>query len=69
MIKSYKSGDDPYLALLNLRNIPNEGMVTSPVQRHIGRRTQSVLPATPAVLKPSKIPVSEHSKLQWKRHQ
>ncbi|GFO22598.1 integrase core domain [Plakobranchus ocellatus] len=69
MIKSYKSGDDPCLAILNLRNTPNEGMVTSPVQRLMGRRTQSVLPATPAVLKPSKIPVSEHSKLQWKRHQ
>ena len=69
MIKSAKSGDDPYIALLNLRNTPNEGMSSSPVQRLMGRRTQSVLPATPVVLKPSKIPVSEHSKLQWKRFQ
>ena len=69
MIKSAKSGDDPYIALLNLRNTPNEGMSSSPVQRLMGRRTQSVLPATPAVLKPSKIPVSEHSRLQWKRFQ
>ncbi|GFR79740.1 integrase core domain, partial [Elysia marginata] len=52
-----------------MRNTPNEGMVTSPVQRLMGRRTQSVLPAMPAVLKPSKIPISEHSKLQWKQHQ
>ena len=69
MIKSAKSGDDPYIALLNLRNTPNEGMSSSPVQRLLRRRTQSVLPATPAVLKPSKIPVSEHSRLQWKRFQ
>ena len=69
MIKSAKSGDDPYIALLNLRNTPNEGMSSSPVQRLMGRRTQSVLPATPAVLKPSKIPVSQHSRLQWKRFQ
>ena len=64
IIKSAKSGKDPHIALLNLRNTPNEGMSSSPVQRLMGRRTQSVLPATPAVLKPSKIPVSEHSRLQ-----
>ena len=69
MIKSAKSGDDPYIALLNLRNTPNEGMSSSPIQRLMGRRTQSALPATPAVLKPPKTPVSKHSRLQWKRFQ
>ena len=35
---------DPYLALLEYRNTPTEGMSTSPIQRIIGRPTQSMIP-------------------------
>lgn len=68
MKKCLKSNEDPYIGLLNLRNTPNEGMSTSPVQRLMGRRTQSILPSAPSVLKPSKIPIlKERSKMQQKR--
>ena len=38
-----KSGSDPYLALLELRNTPLGGL-GSPVQLLYGRRTRTVLP-------------------------
>ena len=43
---------DPLLALLDWRNTPSEGLGTSPVQRLMGRRTQTLLPTHPKLLKP-----------------
>ena len=43
---------DPLLALLDWRNTPSEGLGTSPVQRLMGRRTWTLLPTHPKLLKP-----------------
>jgi len=43
---------DPYLALLDWRNTPTEGLNSSPVQRLIGRRTRTLLPTSARLLKP-----------------
>ena len=45
--------EDPYLGLLNLRNTPTESFKTSPTQRLMGRRTNTLVPTTSNVLKPS----------------
>jgi len=43
---------DPWLALLDHRNTPTEGMRNSPVQRLMSRRTRTLLPARETLLKP-----------------
>jgi transposase InsO family protein len=50
--KSKASGSDPFLGLLNLRNTPTEGLHTSPSQRLLGRRSNSLLPAAVPKLLP-----------------
>lgn len=52
MKKCYANKDDPYIALLNIRNTPNEGVDYSPVQRLMGRRTKTLLPTNPSLLTP-----------------
>ena len=44
--------EDPYNALLNLRNTPQEGVKYSPVQRLMGRRTKTLLSTKSQLLKP-----------------
>lgn len=55
---------DPYLALLDYRNTP-QGDAGSPAQRLMGRRTKTLLPTVPSLLKP-KLPknVKTHLKQQ-----
>ena len=43
-------GEEPFLALLNLRNTPSKNHTSSPVQRLFGRRTRSLLPTSEAKL-------------------
>lgn len=50
--KTTKSGEDQYLALLNIRNVPTQGVDSSPAQRLFGRRTRTLLPTTQSLLKP-----------------
>ena len=50
--KCQASGENPFMALLNLRNVPKEHLDTSPAQRSQGRRTNSILPTSDAKLKP-----------------
>jgi len=38
------SQEDPYLALLNIRNTPTENMSASPAQRSLGRQTRTLVP-------------------------
>lgn len=71
MIKWLKTKEDQYFRLLNFRNIPNEGMITSPAQClmlpiffFFFFDTQSLTPATPSALKSSLILITEH----FKRH-
>ena len=54
--KAQKEGQDPYLAMLNIRNTPQQGIGLSPVQRLMGRRTKTTLPTSVKLLQ------SEHDK-------
>ena len=45
--RSQKARTDPYLALLEYRNTPTQGMDTSPVMRLMSRRTRTRLPIIP----------------------
>ncbi len=46
------SGDDPFLALLTLRNTPQQHHETSPAQRLLNRRTRTRLPTQAKLMKP-----------------
>ena len=50
--KAEMAGTDPWLAILDHRNTPTEGMTSSPVQRLMSRRTRTLLPAKDNQLKP-----------------
>ena len=52
MMKAKKDGSDVYLALLDYRNTPTQGLDTSPVQRLMSRRTKTLLPTTAKLLQP-----------------
>ena len=44
--------EDPYIALLNLRNTPQEGTNYTPVQRLMGRHTRTLIPTRAKILEP-----------------
>ena len=50
--KCKESGQSEFLALLNWRNTPTEGIGTSPAQRLMGRRCKTLLPMASTLLKP-----------------
>lgn len=50
--KCRESHCSEFLALLDWRNTPTEGLGTSPAQRFLGRRCKTLLPAHGALLKP-----------------
>ena len=50
--KAKQSGESEYMALLDWRNTPSEGMGTSPAQRLMGRRCKTLLPTAGTLLKP-----------------
>ena len=50
LTKAKASGQDPYLAILDLRNTPSASIGTSPVQRLFGRRTRTLLPTAGTLL-------------------
>lgn len=51
MRKSRKAKTDPYLAVLEYRNTPSEGLGTSPVQWLMSRGTRAQLPIIPQILR------------------
>ena len=57
MKKSRKAKTDPYLALLEYRNTPSQGMESSPVVRLTNRRSRTQVPTLPRLL----IPVVDHN--------
>ena len=57
MKKSRKAKTDPYLALLEYRNTPSQGMESSPVVRLMNRWTRTQVPTLPRLL----IPVVDHN--------
>lgn len=54
--KATHDRQDPYLALLALRNTPIDDRVGSPAQQLMGRRTKTLLPTTQKLLLPKTIP-------------
>ena len=52
LTKAKKAGSDPYIALLDHRNTPSQGLNTSPAQRLMNRRARTLLPTSAALLQP-----------------
>lgn len=52
MVKAAAARQDPYLAMLDHRNTPSQGLDTSPAQRLLSRRTRTLLPTKDTLLKP-----------------
>ena len=50
--KACKAGTDPYLAILDYRNTPTQGVGSSPAQRLTSHRKKTLLPATNQLLQP-----------------
>ena len=50
--KAVDRGSEPYIAILDYRNTPTQGMGSSPEQRLMNRRTRTLLPTTKALLQP-----------------
>ena len=61
LTKCRKAGQSEYLALLDWRNTPTEGMGTSPAQRFLGRRCKTLLPVTQQLLSP-RYPVKDDAR-------
>lgn len=57
--KAEHNHQDPFLALLELRNIPTEAMNSSPAQRLFGRRTRTQVPISKTLLLPSVTPAKK----------
>lgn len=53
MKKCHISKEDPYIALLNIRNTPQEHTQYSPAQKLMGRNTNTLLPTHPKLLMPA----------------
>ena len=67
--KCRATGEDIYLALLQIRNTPRDEVTGSPVQRLFSRRTRTRLPIAPQKLKPQVIPPEQVAeKLYEDRH-
>lgn len=69
MLKKCKiTGEDPHLALLELRNTPRDNGLGSPAQRLMGRRTRTRLPISEKLLRPATIePIQVQQQLQAHR--
>ena len=50
--KTAETGEDAYLALLEMRNTPRQGVGASPARLLLGRQTRALLPARPERLLP-----------------
>ena len=68
--KCRHSGEDQYLALLNIRNTPTGGMETSPAQASLFRRTKTTLPTASVLLEPTQIDAQHQtSRLRQRQEQ
>ena len=50
MKKALQAGTDPWLAILEFRNTPTEGLKTSPAQRSMNRKIRTLLPTIEQLL-------------------
>lgn len=55
MRKARHDQKDPYLAILDFRNTPTQGFNTSPAQRLMNRRTNTLLPTKQSLLQPNTV--------------
>ncbi|KXJ19477.1 Uncharacterized protein K02A2.6 [Exaiptasia diaphana] len=62
----FKKSNDPFMALLNYRNTPTEGLDTSPTQRLMSRRTRTLLSTVSSLLNPE-VPRDVKRKIEKKR--
>ena len=68
MRKSKDACSDPYLAILDHRNTPSQGFLSSPAQRLMSRRTKTLLPTASALLRPEVVD-ARHTERDMKRSQ
>lgn len=62
LIKAKTAGQDPYLALLDHRNTPSQGLESSPTQQLLSHRTKTLLPTKASLLRPKVVWVSHDLK-------
>ena len=67
--KCKKSHTDPYAALMEIRNTPQQGIDSSPAQRLHGRRTRTTLPTTSNLLQPRGTETLKEEKRKLKTQQ
>lgn len=67
LTKTHKAGTDQYIALLDHRNTPSQGLTTSPAQRFLNRRTRTLLPTSNELLKPEIIDDQAKKDLKLKK--
>lgn len=67
--KATKDKTDPWLAILDHRNTPSEGMQSSRAQRLMSRRTRTLLPTSVKLLKPKLAEGVEEEKAKIKAKQ
>ena len=65
--KAKRDGRDIWLCLLEWRNVPTQGLDSSPCQRLMSRRTRSLLPVSNFLLKPKVIDDSRFMDKKYKR--
>ena len=68
LTKCQETGSDVYLAILDLRNTPTQGILSSPVQRMMSRKTKTLLPTTSESLKPAVVD-PQHTRRDMKLNQ
>jgi len=68
MRKSKEGKTDPYLAFLDHRNTPSQGLLSSPSQRLMSRRTKTLLPTKATLLKPEVVD-TKHTRRDMKHNQ
>ena len=66
LLKNTKGGDDFHLGFVAERNIPSQGIGSSPVQRLINRRTRTLLPTTGNLLEPRNLNTGHERERSWK---
>lgn len=67
--KSIRAGTNLHLAVHDYRNMPTQGMTTSPAQRLMSRRTKTLLPTTQSLLLPRTIYLENEKKELRQRQQ
>ena len=63
--KAERDGKDPWLAPLDYRNTPTEGINASPAKRLMSCRTRTLLPTASSLLRPE-VCTQSTEKLEWK---